>query len=269
MFFIEMTMTITNEIDGWYDFLIESGDDFCTIRYSPSLKVLEIPDNNESFECFLQDHKYQISKILRNKRLDTFFVGFKLTFVLWKDKDVASFNNRDNLVVIDRRDGAYYCYTVEKSAVDPIDEVYIDGSYLENKHHGGYAILHKNLDGEYALHTYRLKEKGSNRIELTAAIEALKLFKDLERIRIITDSLYVRKGLSEWLLCWERNDYTTANGEKAKNIDKWHEANNLTNNRYIELEWVKAHRDHFENTIVDLFARDSANGKTFRRHGKS
>lgn len=260
-----MTMTLTEVNDGRFDILIQSGDDACTLCYTPTTKELEFPNTTDPFNYFLQEHQYQLSKILHNKRLDTYYVGFQLTFILWKDKDVAAFNDRENLVIIDRRKGSYHCYTAEKSEDDLIDEVFIDGSYLDDQCKGGYALLHKDLQGNYHLHTYKTKEKGSNRIELIAAIEALKLFNHLERIRLITDSQYVRKGLSEWLLCWERNHYTTANGEKAKNIDKWHEANALTCNRYIELEWVKAHRDHFENTIVDLYAKDSAKGKGFRK----
>lgn len=260
MFFLEMDMRITGEDKGWYDILIQCGDDRCTICYSPLEKALTFPEDGDDFSHFLQDHRYQLSKILHNKRLDSYYVGFELTFILWKDKDVAAFNDMENLVVLDRRNGDYRCYTTEKDPEDVIDEVYIDGSYLEKKKHGGYAILHKDLEGEYHLHSFKTKEKGSNRVELTAAIEALKLFDHLEKIRLITDSQYVRKGLSEWLLCWERNGYMTSNGEKVKNIDKWHEAYSQTCNRYIELEWVKAHRDHFENTIVDLYARDSASG---------
>lgn len=261
MFFLEMKMTIIDKKDSWYGIEIQSGDDQCMIYYAPSLKELKFPEEGDDFNLFLQNHQYQLSKILRNKRLDTFFVGFKLTFILWKDKDVAAFNDRDNLVVIDRRDGAYHCYTSEKSEEDQIDKVYIDGSYLEASKQGAYAILHKDMAGDYHLYTYKSKEKDSSRIELTAAIEALKLFSHLERVRLITDSQYVRKGLSEWLLCWERNGYMTSNGEKAKNIDKWHEAQDLTCNRYIELEWVKAHRQHFENTIVDLYAKAMASKK--------
>lgn len=261
MLFLEMKMTITEKKDEWYGIQIQSGDDQCTLFYAPSLKELRFPEEGDGLSHFLENHKYQLSKILRNKRLDTFFVGFELTFILWKDKDVEAFNDRDNLVVIDRRDGAYHCYTAEKTIEDVIDRVYIDGSYLEACKQGGYAILHKDTAGDYHLTTYKTKEKDSSRIELTAAIEALKLFGHLEKVRLITDSQYVRKGLSEWLLCWERNGYMTSNGEKAKNIDKWHEAQELTCNRYIELEWVKAHSEHFENTIVDLYAKESASKK--------
>ena len=258
MFFLDMVMKIIDEKDGFFSIEVRSGDDLGIIGFSPREKELVLPHDGSGFAAFLEDHRYQLGKLLRNKRLDTFYVGFELNFVLWKDKDVAAFNDPDNLIVVDRRNGDYQCYTAEKSPDDRIDEVYIDGSYMEKKKHGGYAILHKDLEGDYHLHSFKTKEEGSNRIELTAAIEALRLFDHLERIRIITDSQYVRKGLSEWLLTWERNDYTTSNGEKAKNIDKWHEAYKLTCNRYIELEWVKAHRDHFENTIVDLYARDKA-----------
>lgn len=269
MIFLEMKMSIISEKNHWFELLIQSGDDQATIWYSTELKLLRFPTSTEAFHHFLETHQYQLNKLLRNKRLDTYYVGFELTFILWKDKDVTAFNDKEKLVVVDRRDGGYQCYTIDKQDANRMDELYIDGSYLEEKKKGGYAILHKDCSGEYHLHKYKSKEKGSNRIELIAAIEALKLFNHLEQVRIITDSQYVRKGLSEWLLFWERNDFTTANGEQAKNIDLWKEAETLLCNRYVELEWVKAHKDHFENTLVDLYARDSAEGLGFLKRHKS
>jgi ribonuclease HI len=255
---IEMSMEIVKEKQGWFWLEIRGEGSSCEIRYSPELKKIQFPESETSFSSFIKEHQYQMSKILRNKRKDTFYVGFFLIFILWKDKDVGSFNDRSNLIVVDRRDEDFCCYVKKKQEDDNIDKIYIDGSYLELKKNGGYAILHKDKQGHYDLYKFNTLERGSCRIELIAAIEALRRFADIDRIRIITDSQYVRKGLSEWMVCWLRNEFMTANGEKARNIDKWEEAEKLTQGRYIELEWVKAHSEHFENTICDLYAKESA-----------
>jgi ribonuclease HI len=74
----------------------------------------------------------------------------------------------------------------------------------------------------------------------------------------VTDSQYVRKGLTEWIINWKLNNWTTANGEKVKNIEYWKRFDRLTDDRYIEFKYVKSHSGHFENTMADLYARDMA-----------
>jgi ribonuclease HI len=86
----------------------------------------------------------------------------------------------------------------------------------------------------------------------------LELLKDEVEIRLITDSQYVRKGLTEWIINWKLNNWKTANGESVKNIKHWKKFDNLSNNKYIEFQYVKAHSQQFENTMADLYARDAA-----------
>jgi len=74
-------------------------------------------------------------------------------------------------------------------------------------------------------------------IELEAAIKGLEILKDVVQIRIISDSQYVRKGLTEWGPIWELNDWHTVNGDKAKNIGYWKYFNILSIGKYIEFEW--------------------------------
>ena len=92
-------------------------------------------------------------------------------------------------------------------------------------------------------------------MELLAVNYGLNKLKKYDKIRIITDSQYVIKGASEWLPLWKLNKFVTANGTKAKNINEWNKFNSLIENKYIELEWVKSHSDHFENSICHLKAK--------------
>ena len=107
---------------------------------------------------------------------------------------------------------------------------------------------------------FGIKEiQNSSLIELIAVIEGLKELADHKKVRIVTDSRYVIKGLTEWLYNWKLNDWYTAQGEKVKNITFWKEYFMLTQGKYIEFEWVKAHSSHFENTICDSYAKELLN----------
>jgi len=86
-------------------------------------------------------------------------------------------------------------------------------------------------------------------------IEGLKKTQHIENLRIISDSRYVIKGLTEWVFNWKLNDWHTAQGEKVKNIEYWQEFDKLTENKYIEFEWVKGHSSQYENSICDFYAK--------------
>ena len=94
--------------------------------------------------------------------------------------------------------------------------------------------------------------------ELHAAIRGLEILSISKKIRIVTDSQYVRKGLSEWIWNWKLNDWHTANGTKVKNIDDWKRFEKLTDGKYIEIEWVKSHRNHLQNILCDSLAKSAA-----------
>ena len=226
------------------------------LGYTPLTKSLVFFDDN-SLSKYLKTHEHQLRKMLHNKRIDTFFVGFELFFVLWEDKDIKQFSNRSNIIVLDRRTKERKIY-IRKTTQSEITEIYTDGSFLEKKGKGGYVVLIKKPNKNYQFHSYESGKKSSSLIELEAAIKGLEILKDVEKIRIISDSQYVRKGLTEWVPIWELNDWRTVNGEKVKNIGYWKYFNSLSAGKYIEFEWVKAHDNHFENTLCDLYAKRQA-----------
>lgn len=253
-FFFKITACQAQE----YRILIraEKSGEECFLGFTPFTKSLVFLEDN-SLSQYLKAHEHQLRKMLHNKRLDTFFIGFELYFVLWENKDVQQFSKRTNVIVLDRRSKERKIY-IRKTAVPEITEVYTDGSFLEKKGKGGYVVLIKKPNTNYQLHTYESGKKSSALIELEAAIKGLEILKDVEKIRIISDSQYVRKGLTEWVPIWELNDWHTVNGEKVKNIGYWKYFNSLSVGKYIEFEWVKAHDNHFENTLCDLYAKRQA-----------
>jgi ribonuclease HI len=195
---------------------------------------------------FLKDHEFQFRKLLHVKKPETFYKGFELNFALREGKDVKSFNDLNQILVLDKRNGQDKNYVIKTSSKN-IHELYVDGSFII-----------KYPDSSYNLKTFESFETSSCLIELEAAIKGLELLNDVQEIRLITDSQYVRKGLTEWIINWKLNDWHTANGEKVKNIEHWKKFDALSNNKYIEFKYVKAHSQQFENTMADLYARDMA-----------
>ncbi|MCT4619140.1 MAG: ribonuclease HI [Marinisporobacter sp.] len=252
------SMSIIEEHRGSFIMDIYHNKENAQIMFTPSTKSLLFLDEN-LVSLLLRKNEYQLRKILHNKRKDTFYVGFQLTFSLRDEKDIAAFNDPSKIVVLDKRDGKHHSYVVDQGETC-IHKIYTDGSFLEKKKAGGFVVLHKNLVGDYQIYTYPSDEKSSSLLELLAAMKGMEILKKEEKIRIITDSRYVRKGLTEWIVNWELNDWHTANGEKVKNIEYWKKFNMLTKNKYIEFEWVKGHSDHFENTVCDLYAKEVARG---------
>jgi len=226
------------------------------IGYTPATKSLIFKGHGDLSD-FLKKHEHQLRKMLHNKRLDTFFVGFELYFILWENKSMEIFNRRSTILALDKR--TKYTAVFGVKTEDPeLTKVYTDGSFLEKKKKGGYVVLIKPPGKDYRLYTYDSGKKSSSLIELEAAIKALELLKETQKIRIISDSQYVRKGLTEWVPIWELNNWYTVNGEKVKNIGYWKYFNKLSKGKYLEFEWVKAHDNHFENTLCDLYAKMQA-----------
>ncbi|MDY0235470.1 MAG: ribonuclease H [Gudongella sp.] len=253
-------MEITEKHLDFYTIIISNNIAVVNIKYNPLTKDLIYPEDMNPLNE-LKENEAQLKAILKNKSIDTFYPGFKLRFALRDKKDVIAYNDISKIVVLDKRENSHKIYTTDKS-LDNIHQIYTDGCYLEKLGRGGYSLIIKSPEGEYSTQSIQTDKKNSSLIELIAAIKAVELLKDIERLRIITDSQYVRKGLTEWIINWKLNDWNTINGTKAKNIEYWKKFDKLTDGKYIEFQWVKAHSGHFENTLCDLMAKEAAKDVT-------
>lgn len=258
MTFKLFTMEIIDVNNDNYKIKINNYIENAFIEFNPLKKELNFISDNDLIS-YLKTNEYQVRKMLHNKRRNTYYVGFKVKFVLSHGKDVAAFNDRSKIVVLDKRNNDFKSYAIaEETAEKRIYKIYTDASYHEKKKYGGFAFILEDLSGNYNLYTERIEETGSSQAELEAAIKSLIILKDINKIRIITDSQYVRKGLTEWLPIWKLNDFKTINGEPPKNIEKWLMFDELCNGKYIEFQWVKGHSNHFENSLCDIYARETA-----------
>jgi len=137
--------------------------------------------------------------------------------------------------------------------------IYTDGSSLGNPGPGGWgAIL--NYKGKEKELSGSAKDVTNNQMELTAAIEALKAVKESCQIDLYTDSEYLRKGITEWIHNWLRNNWKSANKKPVKNQELWQALHELTKTHQINWHWVKAHNGDPMNERVDDLARNAAEG---------
>ena len=99
----------------------------------------------------------------------------------------------------------------------------------------------------------------NNQMELIAAIETLKALKKYTEICIITDSNYVKKGITEWLPSWKKNNWKTSSKKEVKNRKLWEELEELVNRNKVDWLWVKGHAGNIENERADFLAREEIN----------
>lgn len=234
---------------------LKSGRERAALTFCPSTRRLVLHSRTPLGD-FLLRNEDQLRKLLHNKRPESFYPGFVLTFVLFDQKDMEAFSDKNRLLVIDKRGGRNESYAVEKG-LEPITRLYTDGSFRENGA-GGIAHIIEFPDGTCLTDHRACKAATSTLTELYAAMEGLERLRDREAVRIVTDSQYVRKGLTEWIRNWKLNDWTTANGTRVKNVEDWKRFDRLTDGKYIEIQWVKSHRDHLQNTLCDRLAKSAA-----------
>lgn len=137
-----------------------------------------------------------------------------------------------------------------------IVEIYTDGACKGNPGIGGWGALlryqgvEKTIHGSEALTT-------NNRMELTAAIKALEALTRPCQIDLYTDSQYVQKGISSWIVNWRKNQWKTAQKKPVKNADLWQQLDILIQKHQISWHWVKGHSGHPENERADALANQA------------
>ena len=137
--------------------------------------------------------------------------------------------------------------------------IYTDGACSGNPGPGGWgAVLmsgdhRKEISGGEAQTT-------NNRMELTAAIEALKALKACSQVDLFTDSTYVKKGITEWIVNWKKNGWKRRSGKRllpVKNADLWRELDRLVAEHDVSFHWVEGHAGNEENERCDELAREA------------
>jgi ribonuclease HI len=142
-------------------------------------------------------------------------------------------------------------------------DIYTDGACRGNPGPGGWAALlsfagrEKELAGAEALTT-------NNRMELMAVIRALEALKRPVRVRVYTDSQYVRRGILEWLSAWKARGWRTADRKPVKNQDLWERLEQAAAGHAIEWHWVPGHAGVPGNERVDRLANEAIDAMVSR-----
>ena len=136
---------------------------------------------------------------------------------------------------------------------------YTDGACSGNPGPGGWGVLMRAMRGAEILKERELSggeaETTNNRMELMAAISALEVLERPSEITIVTDSAYVKNGVTGWIHGWKRNGWRTANKKPVKNVELWQRLDEAQARHKVVWEWVKGHAGHPENERADELAR--------------
>jgi ribonuclease HI len=135
-------------------------------------------------------------------------------------------------------------------------EIYTDGACRGNPGPGGWGALLIAGDSRRELAGGETNTT-NNRMELTAAIEALKVLKRPVHVTLYTDSKYVCTGIQEWLPQWKRRGWKTADRKPVKNVDLWQALDAAREPHVIKWQWVKGHAGNAGNERVDALANEA------------
>ena len=130
---------------------------------------------------------------------------------------------------------------------------FTDGACRGNPGPGGWGVVLRSGSREKELWGGELATT-NNRMELTAAIEALKALVKPCRVALYTDSTYVRSGITEWVRAWRARGWRTADRKPVKNQDLWEALSELAERHDVEWHWVRGHSGHPENERADALA---------------
>lgn len=138
--------------------------------------------------------------------------------------------------------------------------IYTDGACSGNPGPGGWGALMQALDGGAVIKERTLSggeaDTTNNRMELRAAIHALEALERPSTLTIVTDSAYVKGGITAWMHGWKRNGWKTSARKPVKNVDLWLLLDEAQTRHSITWEWIKGHAGHPGNERADELARE-------------
>ena len=135
----------------------------------------------------------------------------------------------------------------------PKVDIFTDGSCIGNPGPGGYGVVLVS-EGHRKEISQGFERTTNQRMELMAVIAALELLKKPADVRLFTDSMYVRNGITSWVRSWVKNGWKTTGKKTVKNRDLWERLIELEKQHTIDWKWVKGHAGHRENERCDELA---------------
>ncbi|MGD9863027.1 MAG: ribonuclease HI [Pseudodonghicola sp.] len=148
---------------------------------------------------------------------------------------------------------------------------YTDGACSGNPGPGGWGVLLRAMEGSQIVKERTLKggeaETTNNRMELLAAINALESLTRPSAITIVTDSAYVKNGITGWIFGWKKNGWKNAAKKPVANAELWQRLDAAQHRHKVSWQWVKGHAGHPENERADELAREGM--KPFKKSARA
>ncbi len=136
---------------------------------------------------------------------------------------------------------------------------FTDGACSGNPGPGGWGVLMQARDGVTVVKERELQggeaQTTNNRMELMAAISALEALSRPTELTIVTDSAYVKNGITEWIHGWKRKGWRASGGSPVKNVELWQRLDAAQARHTVMWKWIKGHAGHAENERADALAR--------------
>ena len=145
-------------------------------------------------------------------------------------------------------------------------EIFTDGACSGNPGPGGWGAILRWRGAERELSGFA-PATTNNRMEMTAAIMGLEALRRPCRVRLYSDSQYLRDGITKWIHGWKRRDWRTADKKPVKNVDLWQRLEAAAARHEGVWEWVRGHAGHPENERADALARAGVAGARRRASG--
>ncbi|MEI6986807.1 MAG: ribonuclease HI [Rhodospirillaceae bacterium] len=157
----------------------------------------------------------------------------------------------------------------DQSGSELFCDIYTDGACSGNPGPGGWGAILRYRGVEKDLSGYE-PDTTNNRMELMAAIVSLETLKRPLRVRLHTDSQYLRDGITKWIKGWKAKGWLTADRQPVKNRDLWERLDTVRQQHDIAFNWVRGHSGHPENERADALARAAiAEGRRARGSPKA
>ena len=136
---------------------------------------------------------------------------------------------------------------------------YTDGACSGNPGPGGWGVVLEAWDDATLVKSRELSggeaETTNNRMEMMAAIAALETLERPSALTVVTDSTYLKDGITGWIHGWKQNGWKTSNRKPVKNTDLWQRLDRAQARHQVKWEWIKGHAGHEQNERADRLAR--------------
>ena len=147
-------------------------------------------------------------------------------------------------------------------------EIHTDGACRGNPGPGGWGAILRAGDAEKEIYGGETLTT-NNRMELMAAIQALESLKRPCDVVVVTDSQYVRQGITQWLAQWKRRNWLTTDKKPVKNVELWQRLEQAAAPHKVEWRWIKGHAGHVGNERADALANRAIDEMLARNRGAS